>query len=389
MYSQLSPKPKGFGIGLYELSRAQEKLGNEIYVITGGPYSKNITNLKYNNISYNSIPFFPNLPLMEAIVPFGILSSYSLNQLINKNMIDLIHTHDVDVIYSIKRNNKIPLITTFHVDKRAQMQRVGSQNISFPAKVIENFKFQFNYLIWKKSSAIICISKETMHRLINVYKIPDSKIYYIPNGVNIEKFNVNFNSEDFKTTLNIAQNFPIILFIGRIYLLKGLKELLIALAAIKKRYPMLLLLIIGEIFDRSYYREVISLIKKNNLSENIKFLGNLPYSLMPLYYKAADIFILPSYSEGMPKVLLEAMASRLCVITTQIEGNKDLVKNNINGILIKPKSIPEIYQNLLEVIENKNLREKLAFNAWKTAQEYDWLNIAKRVLKVYKIVLNQ
>ena len=109
---------------------------------------------------------------------------------------------------------------------------------------------------------------------------------------------------------------------------------------------------------------------------------------MPRLYQAADIFILPSYSEGMPKVVLEAMASRLCIITTNLEGNKDLIQNNVNGILIKPRSVSDITDNLLKVIEDKKLREKYATNAWKTAEQYDWLIIAQKVQEVYNKVLN-
>ena len=389
IYCALSVKPKGFGMNLYELSRAQQRLGNDIYIINGAPYSKKITNLKYHNISFNSIPFFPSLPLINYFIPFGIFSSFRLNQLIEKNMIDLIHTHDIDAVYSIKRNNKIPLIASFEVDKNIQLQRIGSNNLSFKTKILEGTGFQFNYLIWRKASAIICISKQTMNRLINIYKIPDSKIYYIPNGININKFKVKMDPENLKSYLNIVQNYPIILFIGRIYILKGLKELIVALAEIKKFYPRLLLIILGEIQDLSYFKEIQSLIKKKDLIENIKFIGYVPYSLIPLFYRVADIFILPSYSEGLPKVVLEAMASRLCVITSDIEGNKDLIKNEFNGILVKPKNIPEISQNLLKVIEDKNLREKLAFNAWKTAQMYDWSNSAKKIQKVYESVLSR
>ena len=138
-----------------------------------------------------------------------------------------------------------------------------------------------------------------------------------------------------------------------------------------------------------YYREIMSIIKNNNLAKNIKIIKKIPYSLMPKVYRTADIFILPSYSEGMPKVVLEALASRLCVITTNVEGNKDLIQNNYNGILIRPKSVSEITASLLKVIEDKNFREKLALNAWKTAQEHDWLKIAKKIQTVYESVLEK
>jgi len=389
IYSALSLKPEGFGVGLYELSLAQQKLENEVFIINRTLNSKKIKNLKYSNLSYNFIPYIPKLDIINYFVPYGILSNFRMNQLIENKMIDIIHIHDNDAIYAIKKNNKIPLVSTLHVDITAQMRRIGSKNTSFRSKMYEIFKFQFNRLIWRKASAIICISRQTKNRLINIYRVPDSKIYYIPNGVNINKFTPKIETLGLKSALNINQNYPIILFIGRIYPLKGLKELIIAISQIKKFYPTLLLLIIGEIQDWSYYKKNQSIIKRESLTKNIKIIGKIPYSLMPQIYRIADVFILPSYSEGMPKVVLEAMASRLCVITTDIEGNKDLIKNNFNGILIKPKNIPEIYQSLLKVSDDKHLREDLAFNAWKTAQMYDWLNIAKKIQKVYEIVLKK
>ena len=389
IYNNLSPNPEGFGIGLYELSLAQQKLGNDIYVINRTLSSKRIKNLKYNNISFNFIPFIPEFNVLNAFIPFGVLSFFRLNQLIKNKLIDLIHTHDIDTIYAIRRNKNVPLVTTFHVDKRVQMQRISGKGFSFFTKITENIGFQFNYLIWRKSNAIICISRQTMHRLINNYRVPSSKIYYIPNGVNIKIFNPTINSSDLKSSLKIDQNYPIILFVGQIYLLKGLKELIIAISKIKKSYPRVFLLIIGSIKDRRYFKTIKSLIKKNKLVENVKFLEKIPYSLMPRFYRAADIFILPSYSEGMPKVLLEAMASRLCVITTNLEGNKDLIKNNINGIYIEPKNTSDISNNLLKVLQDKKFKEKLALNAWKTAQEYDWFNIAQKIQEVYEIVLKR
>jgi len=302
-------------------------------------------------------------------------------------MIDLVHTHDVDVIHPIKKLKKIPLIHTFHVDKQAQLSRVGRKNVSLRARFIEDYQFKFNYFIWKKAAAIICISKQTMKRLIQYYKVPESKIYYIPNGVNTKRFTPINDTTNIKTSLKITQNYPILLFIGRIYLLKGLKELIISLAQIKEQYPNVLLIIVGSIFDQNYYNEILTLIRKSDLISNVKFMSKIPYSLMPRLYQASDIFILPSLSEGMPKVVLEAMASRLCVVSTNVEGNRDLIENNANGILIKPKDIDAITKNLLRVIENKKLREKFAFNAWKRAQDHNWLKIAEKIQNIYKKVL--
>ncbi|MHA1265165.1 MAG: glycosyltransferase family 4 protein [Candidatus Helarchaeota archaeon] len=388
IYNNISIPPEGFGIGLYELSLAQQKLKNEIFLITRNISSKKIKNYKYDNISFNFIPYFPKIINFNNIFPYGLLSAFRLNQLIHSNLIDLIHIHDVDAFVPILlKEKKIPLIQTFHVDKQAQMQREGYQNIPLKVKLIENLQINLNYTIWKKASAIICISKQTMERLLNYYKVPPPKVHYIPNGVNTEKFNPNLDPSNIKHSLNITQNYPIILFIGRIYPLKGLKELISALVQIKKQYPKLVLLVVGKIFSKSYYQEILKLIKNNHLHKTIKFIGNVSYNIIPYLYRAADIFLLPSYSEGMPKVILEAMASRLCIITTNIEGNRDLIKHEENGLLIKPKSSFEIIQNLIKVIDDKKFREKLAYTAWKVAQQYDWQIIAKKVQEIYKITL--
>jgi len=387
-YNAISRKPEGFGVGLYELSLAQKRLKNDIFIISKTISSKKIQNFKHKRISFNLIPYIPKFGVINAFIPFGILSFFRLNQLIKHNMVDLLHTHDIDAFYLIKKNPKIPIISTFHVDKQAQMQRI-SEITSFPgSRIFESTKFKANYTIWKKSKAIICISKQTQNRLTRIYKIPASKIYYIPNGVNTEKFNPNVQSLNLKSSLNIEHNYPTILFVGQIYPLKGLTELIEALSTLRKTYPKLKLLITGAVRDWRYFKEIKNIIHKKNMNKNIKFIGKVPYSLMPRIYRSIDIFVLPSYSEGLPKVLLEAMASRLCVIATAVEGNKDIIRNNETGILIQPKNVPILYQNLLKVTDDTKFREKLALNAWKSVQRYNWDNIAKQIQEVYKKALN-
>ena len=101
-----------------------------------------------------------------------------------------------------------------------------------------------------------------MDRLINIYKVPSSKIHYIPNGININEFNPNIDPSNLKSSLKINHHHPIILFVGRIFYLKGIKELILALSQIKLIYPEVLLLLIGPIRDRNYYQELQLKIKQ-------------------------------------------------------------------------------------------------------------------------------
>ena len=86
--------------------------------------------------------------------------------------------------------------------------------------------------------------------------------------------------------------------------------------------------------------------------------------------KKTDILCLPSYREGMPKVLLEASALGKPIVTTNIPGCKDIVELCKNGILVKPKNSKSLYEGLEKLINNKNLRKKMKFNSYKNSRKY-------------------
>ena len=122
---------------------------------------------------------------------------------------------------------------------------------------------------------------------------------------------------------------------------------------------------------------------KNNIA-NIKLLGKFDHEEMPNIYNLADIFILPSYTEGSPAALLEAMSCGLACIATEVGECKKIIVNNQNGILIPPADPNLLSKAIKSLINDKELLKKLSKNGRIFVLEY-----IKNYKKIHKYVYEQ
>lgn len=162
-----------------------------------------------------------------------------------------------------------------------------------------------------------------------------------------------------------------LLFVGRLEINKGIKELLLAIHRLNHiDYE---LTIIG---DGSYRKDAEVLVSQLDLSEKVVFKGYKPYSEELLdIYRSHDIFILPSYSEGLPQVVLEAMASGCLVFSTPVGSVPKIINHKVNGFLFKPHSVDSLVEVFNELNEVSLKEIRLA--ALNTAKEYAYENQIK------------
>ncbi|MGC8979836.1 glycosyltransferase, partial [Caldisericum sp.] len=140
--------------------------------------------------------------------------------------------------------------------------------------------------------------------------------------------------------------------------------------------------------DGSLKSEYKKLVKDLSLEDNIKFLG-IRRDVEKLM-RLSKIFVLPSRYEGLPMVILEAMANRIPIIATKVGGIPEVIEDGIEGLLVEPESKDELTKKILYLLNNPSLREQLSKNAFeKVKSEYSIQSYTQRMLKLYEEVLSE
>ncbi|MFX1391980.1 MAG: glycosyltransferase family 4 protein [Promethearchaeota archaeon] len=241
-------------------------------------------------------------------------------------------------------------------------------------KFLTNYIWIFlNELIaYKLADGIILTDKEDISFIVKCFKL---KRKYRKGK--IIHYN-NFVDENLFKPINSTKKDKKILYIGNLKNVKNLNNLIKALKSLEG-YG---LDIIGKGPIEGKLKNLVS-----NLKLNVNFLGIFPHEKLPEIINQYEIFILPSYYEGNPKVLLEAMSCGVACIGTNVHGIKSIIKHKENGYLcgFSSKSIKEAIINL---DKNKNLREYIAKNARKFILEKCSLDsISNKEFLFYKKVL--
>ena len=191
--------------------------------------------------------------------------------------------------------------------------------------------------IIKRLSGVIAISEAIAKELLS-YGIPESKIARIPNGVDCQLFHP---VDDISAQQRLRERFgwsdrPTIIFSGGLSDRKGAHLLVEALALLKQGGSPCQVVFVGRFDEASYEMKFRSLIEQRGVADDVVLFG-LTKETAELY-RAADIFCLPSKSEGMPNAMLEAMASGLPTVGTRISGITDLIEEDTRGLLVRRDS---------------------------------------------------
>ena len=205
-------------------------------------------------------------------------------------------------------------------------------------------------LVLKDADLVICASDKIRNIIHSSYNVPSTKTHVIRCGIIPHSFPY---SQQLPGTLKI-------LSVARLHSVKGLPYLIEACAILRDRNIDFECTIVGEGAERATLEEMIL---RNRLGSSVKLTGALPNEKLPLIYADHSIFVLPSLSEGLPVVLIEAMATGLPVVATEVGGIPEIVQDGVNGILGKPQSAQEIadaieYLNLLNDKEQEKMRRR-------------------------------
>jgi glycosyltransferase involved in cell wall biosynthesis len=240
------------------------------------------------------------------------------------------------------------------------------------------FKMYIRF-IFLNCDAIRLLSKKWIKLYITYFKLNNKIVLSIPNGIKVDFININQSILDFG-------NSNIILYLGAIGPEKGSFDLINAAEILKDKGYDFKILLIGPEMDSGIMEKINKIIRNKNLKDNVKIFNDIEYDRVPQFYNSSDIFILPSYTEGFPMCILEAMASGLPIVSTNVGAIPEFIEEEENGFLVKPGDIKGIVYKIETLLNDKILREKIGNNNIKKVREN--FSSYKQAEKFKKLYLN-
>jgi len=197
---------------------------------------------------------------------------------------------------------------------------------------------------------IVCVSEAITSKVRKMFPQFDQKIVFIPNGVDkkLLAFPIklsHYNQDSKISVLTVASLIP----------RKGIDTIVQAIKLVNS--SIIKLIIVGGGPEESNLKQLVNRLQLNSV---VSFVGSVPASNIGKYLRSADIFILASYSEGRPNVILEAFAAGIPVLASDIDGNRELINCGKNGLLFTPGSANALSKRLSELLENIDVRNSIA-----------------------------
>jgi len=376
------------GIVFLAVDLAQEisEMGHNVTIYT--------TDLDFSN---GPNKFNKKLPRIEKFEKFLINRTHVWFSLklffVNTSMSKEIENDKPDIIHTIGLRS-FQSIIAWRVSKKLNIPLVVSDQgglTTHPFLAESGFFLKTLYKIQdffiKKiinDASVISVANEYEQKIFSSLN-KKSRIEIIRNGVNLKKL---VSKHNFKEKYQINSNF--ILFVGRFSKSKGIETLINAFSIVKNELKDsdIHLVIMG--VDFGYQAEMEKLIKKLNLSEEIKVIKNPPRDDVISAYGESEFLVLPSQWELSPLVPLESFAFKKPVISTNSHGIPYTVQNNKNGILVEPENSLELSNAIVKLLNDSELREKLGQSGYNFVnEECNCVSMAKNSLKLYEDILEE
>jgi glycosyltransferase involved in cell wall biosynthesis len=306
---------------------------------------------------------------------FGILCFLWLIK--NANKFSIIHC------ISAHGPSALPAIFAGIITRKKVIVKITQAEYRDPLKSISNVHKlirETRKKVVSKADFFISISQEIKLELVN-YGIKEEKIINIPNGVEVNKYYPIslVERKELRIKLSIDPDAIVVLYAGSLNKRKGIYDLLDACKLIDNlQGKKIEIVLCGPDHENVYDKH----IRNKLFPVNINYKGNVDN--INEYYQAADIFILPSYSEGLPNVLLEAAMSGLALIASDIGGNRDIVVDGYSGLLYNLGDSKLLKEKILSLINDNEKRLYLSKNALKFAKDkFSLSTVSQQYINLY------
>ncbi|MEX2160637.1 MAG: glycosyltransferase [Anaerolineales bacterium] len=224
-----------------------------------------------------------------------------------------------------------------------------------------------------------------------LYEVRSDRICVIPPGVDLQLFHP-MDKDAARAKLRLPANANVVLFVGRIEALKGIDTLIRAAHLIVSegaREATLRVQVVGGDVDEELevmgteMARLRSLARELGVQDRIEFLGSRRQRDLPGYYAAADVVVMPSYSESFGMVALEAMACARPVVASRVGGLAYLVQDGATGFHVQEGNAEELANRFADLLSDENLLEQIGAAARRAAEDYSWERTANEIHALY------
>lgn len=381
----------GIGPTLYYISKELTNLNVEEHVVCLRPPALSISS------TFEGI----NLHFVEK--PYTINSVRKVHKLWSMYPPDIMHGHVTGAFSCAllkcvsKKFRKVPLVT--HVHETG----VEGAKITLPP-----FKDTLGFLrmarwycvelplkekiIYQAAERLVAVSYFLANSLTK-YGVSQKKVTVIHNGVDIDIFKpVKGGKPKAKRLLGLDGS-PLILYVGAFTTRKGIHYLIRSFKNVLNEFKNATLLLIGGVpswyGSNIYYDLLFKEIDKLNLRDHIKTEGAIPHNRLPLYYSAADVFVLPSIYEPFGKVLLEAMACGTPVVASNVGGIPEIVEDGRSGFLVPVGDVKGFSESICTLLSSDTLIRRMgSYGQSLVMKNFTWRSTATKLFNMYMELLN-
>ena len=348
------------------LSLALQARGFSVWILT-----RSLTNLPtHENIE--GIEIFRNIRTLPLPLLFGLTYFVSTMKFIlaHRNNFTIVHCHILQNHHSIAA-----ILAKWLFKKKVVIKVAATGPLSDVCMAKKSLLGVLFLNIVKRADTIIALCAQAEQELVDT-GFPKNRIVRIPNGVDTSLF---------KPDPEVSRLLANLLFIGRLDYMKGVDILLKSIASSHTGDNQISCSIVG---DGPFKKTLQQLACELDIADKVIFAGACT-NVLP-YLQKASCFVLPSRSEGMPNVLLEAMACEVPIIATSVGGIPDIIKDGRNGLLIPPDDVQALSLALATLLQDRDLADRLGKQARMDVEEHFSIDkVADAYLALYHTLTTQ
>lgn len=359
------PHIGGYENNLRELSQRLVQRDYEIDILTCNT-EKGPTYEELDGVCIYRLPCWNALNSTYPI-PKPSLTGFRILRELQRKKYDVINTQTRFFITSLlglifAKLKKTPLV---HTERGAMHSVVSNKVVGLISRAYDH---TIGTLIVKSARVNIGVSEAACDFLKYLGATNTQLIY---NGIDTDIFRKR--DTNYRQRLGISNDTLLITFVGRLIYAKGVQDLISALPKIKEMIPEAKVSIVG---DGPYRANLEDLAYQNGCSNDILFLGQKNQDEVIDILSATDIFVNPSYSEGLPTSVMEPASIGLPIVATDVGGTREIIEHYKTGLLIPFGSVEMLQERISELIKDRNLRTLLGENARRFIKEsYGWDSI--------------